>query len=197
MRSIKSELYLFLKTIILGGEYTDSQPVTYDFAGISYNDNGKNITCKNFMFYNSLKNEYPFLSVLFRFENIEPNLHYLMTGPTSQVGTIKEKVRFSLFVPYPKITADTLDEDYLDHLDICEKIHYAVSHQRFLGVQTIIKVGETSDDDSRVIMGKEMIYETVVEIAGSTENVDANDPNVNPEAPVNVEVSAVIVKKVS
>lgn len=197
MRSIKSELYLFIKTIILGGSYqNDSSSEIQTFNGFVYNDNGTKINVNNFAFYNSLLNEHPFLSVLFKYDEILPEIHQLKVSETNLTATIKEKVRFSLFIPYPKTTAEMIEEDYLDHLDICENIHFLVSDQRFLGISTIKKVGETHDERSEVIMGKEMIYETLVTTYGSGNLVDANDSEVNPEAPVKINVTPIIVKKV-
>ena len=193
MRSIKSELYLFIKSVILGGDYTDNAGTEFEFTGVLFNGNHVN----NYMFYNGLLNEYPFISVLFRFENIDPNIHYLKTGSTDSPASIQETVRFSLFVPYPKETSEMLENDYLDHLDLCELIHYEVSGKYFNGCSTIVKSGETSDDESKVIMGKEMMFDCVLQTVGMTSNVDANDDTINPEAPVVVTVSPIIVKKVS
>lgn len=197
MRSIKSELYLFLKSVILGGSYTDSNDTTQTFKGVSFNDGNKTVRVNHFMFYNSNRDEQPFLSVLFRIDQIETDKHYLKTSTSELLGNVREKLRFSLIVPYIKMSADMRENDYLDHLDICELIHLAVSGQRFYGITTIKKVSESSDDNSGVIMEKEMTFETDLEIGGMTENVDANDTDVNPEAPVKAGVSVTIVKKFS
>lgn len=204
-RSVKSELYIFLKTIIQGGVYIDEYTQDGEekereqtFKRVSFIDSaGVEQSCKHFMFYNTDQNDQYFPAVLFDFQDINPDIYNLQIGETKDSPTEKELVRFSLHVPYPKLSSETMTEnDYLDHIDWCETIRQAVSGRNFLGITRIKKVGESHDRDSQVIMGKELIFETRVTNYGYTDNVNVNDDTINENAPVVPEVAAVIVKSI-
>lgn len=191
MRSIKSELYLFIKTLIMGGDYNDNGDVT-NYTGVD----GINY----FMFWNNeliqpeRKDNYPVPAVFLEFTNADVTRSYVHTSETNELAVTEDKVVFVLHVISPKVNTELREEDYLTQIDLIDNIYKAVQDKKLKLSKKIKKMSELQDNDSSVLMDWQMTFEVILINCGDTELVNANDPIINVNAPVEKEVNVSIKK---
>lgn len=191
MRSIKSELYLFIKTLIMGGDYNDNGDVT-NYTGVD----GINY----FMFWNNeliqpeRKDNYPVPAVFLEFTNADVTRSYVHTSETNVLAVTEDKVVFVLHVISPKVNTELREEDYLAQIDLIDNIYKAVQDKKLKLSKKIKKMSELQDNDSSVLMDWQMTFEVILINCGDTELVNANDPIINVNAPVEKEVNVSIKK---
>jgi len=186
MRSPKSELYLFVKSLIKGG---------------TYDDNGTDIVCAGvsdieyFMFWNSElinsseKDGYPVPAVFFEYTEAGNPVNYQLTGDSDSVGRTKDDVTFILHVISPKVNSELREEDYLQQIDLVTNVRNTIQDKSFSKTSKIKKVSELQDNDSSVLMDWQLTFTVSILNCGITELVDANNIAVNINAPVEHVVS--------
>lgn len=191
MRSIKSELYLFIKTLIMGGDYNDNGDVT-NYTGVD----GIN----HFMFWNNeliqpeRKDNYPVPAVFLEFTNADVTRSYVHTSETNELAVTEDKVVFVLHVISPKVNSELREEDYLAQIDLIDEIYKSIQDKKLKLSKKIKKISELQDNDSSVLMDWQMTFEVILINCGDTELVNANDPIINVNAPVEKEVNVSIKK---
>lgn len=191
MRSIKSELYLFVKTLIMGGDYNDNGDVT-NYPGVE--------GVKHFMFWNNeliqpeRKDNYPVPAVFLEFTNADVTRSYVHTSETNELAVTEDKVVFVLHVISPKVNSELREDDYLAQIDLIDNIYKSVQDKKLKLSKKIKKISELQDNDSSVLMDWQMTFEVILINCGDTELINANDPIINVNAPVEKEVNVSIKK---
>ena len=192
MRSIKTELYLFVKAMLLGGTYTDGFDEAKTFVAIA--------ALKHMGFWNSelinpeLKDNYPVFAVFFEFSNSDNYLINQKTNETSSYATTKDLVQFALHLISPKNRSEDRDEDYLEMIDLADLIYRRMQDRSAAGIQDIRRVREFMDINNTVLMDWQIVFNVNLTNCGDTDQVDANDPLVNPNEPVEVELIPILTK---
>jgi len=185
MRSVKSEIYLFVRALILGGEYSDNGTIT-EYAGVE--------DIKTFMFWNSelntseKKDNYVVPAVFFEYSQNDVERFYQNTNVSNTRAGAIEKSNITLHLITPKIDADR-EEDYLRQLDLAQAIFNAVQDKNTSFIQKLSKSYEIYDNDSSVLMDYQITFEVIYMNCGDTDLVDANDTQVNVNAPVELDVT--------
>ncbi len=192
MRSIKSELYLFVKTMVLGGDYTDGFEAESTFEALA--------PIKYMNFWNSeltgpeAKDNYPVFALFFELSNSQNYLQYQKTGETDNVATTKDLTEFTLHLVSPKLRSEQRDEDYLEMLDTADLIFNRIQDKTAAGIQNIKRIRESQDINNKVLMDWQMVFTVNLTNCGSTDLVDAQDPEVNPNEPVEIELTMNLTK---
>jgi hypothetical protein len=201
MRSIKSHLYLFVKTLLLGGTYTDIEENDHDFEGLLGSDGKPEI--KHFEPYNSEltnfinKENYPVPAVFFEYPTTDPEVEstQLTTSETNYRPNFKDRATFALHLITTRgVTSGNVEDDYLDLLDLASRVVNKLRFRSIAGIDNIMKTNETEDNDNEVLKDWIISFEAVVLECGETDLVDANDPEVNPLAPVEQEIEVTILQ---
>jgi len=187
MRSIKSELYLFIKTIIQGGTYTDEiRDVDYIFAGIP--------GIKFFGVWNSesasaeTKDNYPTPAVFFEWSKVDKSMSQTRQRITDDYATSKDDVNFTLYVISGKYRSENREADYLDNIDLMALIFSQIQDKGFSGCKDLEKESESIDHNSNVLLFSSITFSATVTNVGQTSLVDANDILINPSAPFQFEI---------
>jgi len=192
-RSIKSELYLLVKNMLLGGAYTDLLESEHTFEPLEF--------IKHFSFWNSellepeQKDNYPVFAVFFDFFNSDINTQYQKTSETNDLATTKDLIEFTLHLISPKHSAENRETDYLDMLDNAELIYKRLHQKSAAGIKDIRKVRESMDINNSVLMDWQIVFAVNLTNCGETSLVDASDTEVNPSAPVQIEIITELNKK--
>ena len=192
MRSIKSELYLFVKTMVLGGNYTDGLEEIKTFEALA--------PIKHLGFWNSeltepeQKDTYPVFALFFEFSNSQNYLQYQKTGETDNVATTKDLAEFTLHLVSPKLRSEQRDEDYLEMLDTADLIFNRIQDKTAAGIQNIKRIRESQDINNEVLMDWQMVFTVNLTNCGNSDLVNAQDPEVNPSAPVEQDIQMELTK---
>ena len=187
MRSIRSELYLFIKTAIMGGTYNnDVEEKDYIFEKVP--------KINTFEFFNSqiLNQEtidaYQLNAVFFEYASPELFTTQNKTSETNVRANTKDTIQIRLHLITGKVTAEMGDKDYLDALDLGEKIFQAIENKKFLGIQPIHKITEDFDTNSSTIMDYTLVFETTVTNCGEGDTIDVREDPEPKEIPFEVGV---------
>jgi hypothetical protein len=198
-RSIKSELYLLVKTILLGGIYTDIEGNDHEFTGI-LDDNGKK-EIKRFEPWNSeltnfiQKDNFPIPAVFFEFPTVDPEVdrRQLTTSETNYRPNYSDRATFALHLITTRgLTPGNVEKDYLKLLDLAAKVANSLYFRSVPGIQNIFKTNETEDNDNQVLKDWIISFEAVILECGETDLEDRNDSEINPLAPVQQEINVSI-----
>ena len=184
--SIKRDLYEYVKTAILGGTFTDACDIEYTFTGVE--------EIKFFMFWNSellntdTKDGFPTPAVFFEYSNSELELIQQRISETYDIATWKDITEFTLHLIYKKARSEDREEDYLEQIDLADKVTRAIQGKSLTYIKNIRRIRENQDNNSQVDMDWQITFITNTTNEGESSLVDANDPEVNPSAPVDLEV---------
>lgn len=195
MISTKSYLYTFVKTILLGGSYTGIDGSAIEFDGIRDSDNKPKI--KHFEPWNSEltnfinKDNFPVPAVFFEFPTVDPEVEstQIRTNETNYRPNKKDVATFALHLINTRgLTPGNVEKDYLALLDLASEIVDALVDRSAAGIDNIRKTNETEDNDNEVLKDWIISFESVILECGTTDLIDANDPENNVNAPVDHEV---------
>lgn len=189
MRSIKSQLFEFVKTAIMGGVFTDNLDKVYTFDPILdiqlfefWNDNLNNFT---------LNDNYIVPAVFFEFASINNEKKFFKDVYTPDYQTSKDVVMFNLHLITGKYSSEMRDNDYLDSIDLADKLFSRLENKSFSNCKNILKVSEVADRDSSVLMDWVIQFNCLVSNAGEGDVLNANDLIINPNAPVEMKINAI------
>jgi len=171
-RSIKSELYLLIETIIKGGTYTDVNGTSHIYTGIS--------AIKLFDFWNSdisnseLSDSFPVPALFLDFTNNNYQMLLQRTSDLSLYQTQKENCEFTLHLISPKNYSETRKNAYLDQIDLAAQIKQQLRNITVAGIKNINFISEQQDNNSQVLMDWNISFSCVLTEAGAGANVDGN-----------------------
>jgi len=192
MRSAKSELYLFIKNALLGGTYIDYLNNTYTYAALT--------SIRHYGFWNNeltnpdKKDTYPVPAVFFEVANTNLLRQESKTNISEKNATTKDNAEFILHLIMGKFSSEVRENDYLDQIDLADTITNRITGRNCANIHNIRRISERQDPNSEVLMDWQMTFNATITNIGLTVQVDANDEEVNPEAPVLQEFNLLIKK---
>jgi len=188
-RSIKSELYKFIKTIIEGGTYTDANDdnQTYTFAGIS--------AVKHYDFWNQDLDKIgetsaiPCPAVLYEYNVVDTEFAQLRTSEYNVKGNVVDVVQITLHVIVKKVSAANISENnYLDCIDLVETIRQNIEGRHFLGITDgLRKVSEVVDVNSQTLMDGQITFTCKVTNCAIT---DSEDSGLTPPVAIDLSIDS-------
>ena len=179
--SVKSDLYRFVKTALMGGDFLDACETKYFFAPVE--------GVKMFSFWNSellnpeTKDSFPVSSVFFEFSSGPNTTQELKIAETNELATTKDMVQFKLHHIGGKYRAECRDEDYLDLIDLADLVYRRINGKTFANCKNIHRIDEFQDINNAVLMDWTAVYECNLSNIGETDLTETG--------PVEVEIQQI------
>lgn len=185
MRSPKSELYLLVKAILMGGTYIDYNSVSRTYTGLT--------SLKQFGFWNNtLDSESDNIALPACFFELAPTTKFrtdFRISETHSLQTTKDNVEFILHVVNNKMYSEIKENSYLDCIDLAQLIIDKLTNVTVMSIRNINHISDEFDRDSKFILDYPVRFSAQLVNVGQTVFVDANDPLVNEDAPVEFNLS--------
>lgn len=185
--SIRSDLYRFVKAAVMTGTFTDCLDNVYTFT--------TDLGVKHFGFWNSQianpsqHSNFPAPAVFFELSGNDLMQQHLKVSITEDRATVKDDITFKLhFIGGKQRSEDATEDDYLDLIDLADSVFAILNGRSFSGCKDIFRTDEVQDIESRVLMDYQATYKCQLINFGTSDRVDANDTDVNENAPVIVQL---------